>query len=149
MISKKLDAKNSGEDDHRDKTLDKREEMIRATERQLQDQQGEIETQRRKMTELVKRMEDELSDGRHAEELKAERIEREHARLIDLQRAVKEEAAGNRAQIARLNEQAEEERRILGKEYVLKNEALNGREREVKQSEERLKALEAAIEQSR
>jgi len=43
------------------------------------------------MTDLIKRMEEELQEGKMQSDIANDRLEKEHERLLELQRAVKVE----------------------------------------------------------
>ena len=66
-IARKVEQQRSVEDQVREQALHRREALLR-------DQESEAEQQRSKMTDLIRRMEDELGEGKTAQKIQAERL---------------------------------------------------------------------------
>ncbi|CAD7935571.1 unnamed protein product [Amoebophrya sp. A120] len=153
LLQKKIESQRSAEDQLREQGLDNREKMIRATEKQLQEQSKEVETQRKKMTDLINRMEAELAQQQlHANEhatVASERLEREHARLLEMQRSLKEERAKQYEETKVERLRLEEKEVLLNQKLQQQTEEFEQKHRAVTEKEERVKKLENAIESSK
>eukprot|EP00392_Amoebophrya_sp_AT5.2_P005328 g5337.t1 len=153
LLQKKLESGRSVEDKIREDALDAREKQIFAKEKQLEGSSKEVETQRRKMTDLINRMEAELKEQvkeRSEREVVAnERLEREHARLLELQRSLREEKAKVHESHRDERQKLEEEKRVFERRRADETEAVKNDRVNLEKKEERLKALETSIESAR
>jgi len=155
-MSKRVEGEKSLEWSVRERQLEAREKNVREMEARLAAQTKEVEEQRRKVSELVRHMEDSQTDDRSALSVERERLEKEHCRLLELQQSVREADRTNKEALKHAWAQLEDERRAFQQEQLrshseanVRKEEIELQERRVRQELERLKDVHAQVETAR
>lgn len=155
-MSKRVETDKSLEWSMRERQLEVREKNVREMEDRLSAQTKEVEDQRRRVSELVRHMEDSQVDDRSALSLERERLEAEHKRLLALQQSVRDADRNNKEALKHAWAQLEDDRHSFQQDMLRGESEVNNRreevelqERQVRQEHERLKSLHEQIEVAR
>ncbi|CAE8616965.1 unnamed protein product [Polarella glacialis] len=155
-MSKRVDTDKSMEWTVRERQLEAREKNVKEMEVRLSTQSKEVEEQRRRVSELLRNMESSQVDDRTSLSCERERLEKEHARLQQLQQCVREADRNNKEALRHAWAQVEDEKRHFQEEQLrtdgeltMRKEEVETQERQVRQEVDRLKALHQQIEVAR
>lgn len=155
-MSRRVEGDKTLEWSVRERQLEAREKTVREMEARLSTQSKEVEDQRRRVSELVRHMEDSQVDDREALRLERDRLQAEHARLITLQQSVRDNDRNNKEALKHAWAQLEDEKHSFQQERLrIESELQTHREetelmeRQGRQETERLKALHSQVEAAR
>eukprot|EP00927_Polykrikos_kofoidii_P078405 TRINITY_DN75231_c0_g1_i1.p1 TRINITY_DN75231_c0_g1~~TRINITY_DN75231_c0_g1_i1.p1 ORF type:complete len:853 (+),score=190.16 TRINITY_DN75231_c0_g1_i1:305-2560(+) len=140
----------------RERQLEAREKNVREMEARLVAQTKEVEDQRRRVSDLVRHMEDSQTNDRASLAVERERLEAEHRRLQELQTNIRDADRNNREAMKHGWAQLEDEKRSHQQEMLrehgnltTKREEIELQERRVRQEVDRLKDVHTQVENAR
>eukprot|EP00933_Yihiella_yeosuensis_P033238 TRINITY_DN26973_c0_g1_i1.p1 TRINITY_DN26973_c0_g1~~TRINITY_DN26973_c0_g1_i1.p1 ORF type:complete len:738 (-),score=217.23 TRINITY_DN26973_c0_g1_i1:137-2350(-) len=156
VMSKRVDGDKSLEWSVRERQLEAREKSVKELEARASSQAKEVEEQRRRVSEMLRNMEESQVDDRSALGLERQRLEEEHKRLLTLQQGVRESDRNNKEALKHAWAQVEEERRRvegdkmkLEGELSMRKEEVELQERQVRLQAEQLQALHEQVKVAR
>lgn len=155
-MSRRADSDKTVEWSVRERQLEAREKMVREMESRLTAQSKEMEDQRRRVSELVRHMEDSQVDDREALKLERDRLQDEHARLSSLQQSVRDADRNNKEGLKHAWGSLEDEKHSFQQQRLKMEGELSSHREEIelhehqqRQETERLKTLHNQVEVAR